>query len=92
MKPQNLDGLLTGMVIHIGVIGDNEMNFKPEQYVDFDTDLQELAHYIHGEICDCDDKYCTIETEILDWLKMGNPLGMTIRGVVTEATEFFYTE
>jgi hypothetical protein len=63
--------------------------FEKTDFVETDTNLNDLAHFVHGEICDCDDKTCTVETEILEWLKEGDPHGMTVGEITAEAIEFF---
>jgi len=37
-----------------------------------DEAVLDIAKRIHGEVCDCDDKNCTITGEIYDWLVMGD--------------------
>jgi hypothetical protein len=62
------------------------------QFVEVDTSLEELAHFMHDELCNCDDKNCENETLILDWLKSGDPYGMNIDEVCQEAELFFFGE
>ena len=76
-----------------GAINRGEITmFKTTDFVEIDTNLEHLARFIHGEICDCDDKNCTIETEILDWIKDGDPFGMTVKELTDEAHELFIRE
>lgn len=62
------------------------------QFVETDTNLEDLAHFVHGEICNCDDKTCTVETDVLDWLKAGDPYGMRIADVCQNAEQFIFED
>lgn len=39
--------------------------------------LSKIAELMHGELCNCDDKYCTLENEIFNWLYNGDAENLT---------------
>ncbi len=48
----------------------------------------ELAVAIHNEVCGCDDKFCTLTTEIRDWLEDGDASGLTLEQVIEDWIEY----
>ncbi len=52
-------------------VRENEEASMLDEY-GFDTRLLALAEAIHGEVCGCDNKRCTLTGEIYDWLYSGD--------------------
>lgn len=42
-----------------------------------EQNLLNIAHLMHGELCNCDDKTCTLEGELYDWLHDGDAASLT---------------
>jgi hypothetical protein len=56
---------------------------------DFGERLVALAHAIHGEVCDCDDKGCTVESDMYAWLEAGDAgEGRTVADLAAEWRDY----
>ena len=55
---------------------------------EIDERLLSLSREIHGEVCGCDNKRCTVTGEIYDWLESGDGgEGRAMADLVTEWQE-----